>query len=247
MVSSDDFLTSLLLSSLYRLDIQGTGWHQHLYFSFSLTNAKLTGVTQLWDKHLTQILWQSALLNLHWCYDSRLSGPRLSWCGAGLSLTCPCCTGAAVKSTKWITERSRTEGSSRSKRYVYPYNWGITQQEGKVRRKERTAPYAQDVNLRRGKKKWLLQVLQKQGWDRVQVNTTLAACLRHKKGCSLCWKQQKGEETKEGWDRGGGICQCWQICTMRGGAWVWSLTPSVMLDDRSLLDSWLCGKKKRKK
>lgn len=33
--------------------------------------------------------------------------------------------------------------------------------------------------------------------------------------------------------------------TMRGGAWAWSLTPSVMLEERSLLDNWLCGKQTR--
>lgn len=30
--------------------------------------------------------------------------------------------------------------------------------------------------------------------------------------------------------------------TIRGGAWAWSLTPSVMLEERSLLDNWPCGK-----
>lgn len=30
--------------------------------------------------------------------------------------------------------------------------------------------------------------------------------------------------------------------TIRGGAWAWSLTPSVILEDRSLFDSWPCSK-----
>lgn len=35
MVSSDGFLMSRLVSSLYRFDIQGKGWHQHLCFSLA--------------------------------------------------------------------------------------------------------------------------------------------------------------------------------------------------------------------
>lgn len=85
-----------------------------------LDKATLTAVTQLRDKHLTQILWQFVELNLYWCYDSGLSGERLSWCGAVLNPTCQCfllewsfCWHTAVKSTflqsikhscKWITK-----------------------------------------------------------------------------------------------------------------------------------------------
>lgn len=34
-----------------------------------------------------------------------------------------------------------------------------------------------------------------------------------------------------------------ETCTVRRGAWAWSLTPSVMLDERSLFDSWLFCRK----
>ncbi len=86
-----------------------------------LDNAKLSAVTQLCDKHLTQIVWQSAGLNLPWCCDSGLSEERVIWCDAVLiNLTCQWfllewsfCWHTAVKATflqhikhscEWITK-----------------------------------------------------------------------------------------------------------------------------------------------
>lgn len=69
VISSGVFLMSLLYTSLHRFDLKGKVWCQEL--DSQLDRAKLSAVTQPWDKHLTQSLWLFALLHCHRWYDSR--------------------------------------------------------------------------------------------------------------------------------------------------------------------------------